>query len=194
MATSVEDWTLELATPDPTPGAGAAAAVGLAMGAGLVEMAAQWVDGSGWERSGAVAGEARRLRARALGLAGENEERYAAAIAVLSDRGDGLDEKRDEAIGVALADAAQTLGSLAEAAAEVAELAAEVSRDGAIAARPDMAAAAMLAEAAARSACVLTEVNIGLVPQDLGRDHVRELAARARAAREATLEAVEEAS
>jgi len=126
----------------------------------------------------AGAAQAESLRARAQPLAAADAEAYVAAAAQLArPAGD------DFALGRLLEEAADVLLSIADAAADVAELAGAVADRCSPPLRPDAVGAATLAEAAARAAAHLVEINLAVTPTDART-------ARARAAVEAASAAV----
>lgn len=127
----------------------------------------------------AAAVQADALRVRAAGLAHADETAYVAAAGLLVER-DG----RDFELGRALDEAAAVPLRIAEAAADVAELAAALADRVVPDTRPDLAAAALLAEGAARAAAHLVEVNLGVSPGDDRLRRARAAAAAAAAAAE----------
>ncbi len=156
-----------LAAREPAPGGGAAAAVTGALAAALVAMAARFSDAR-LPAAAEVAGQADELRARLAGLA----DRDAAAFrAVLDAYGLPRDDggERRQRITAALHAAALVPLGIAESAARVAELAAGVAAEGNPNLRGDTIAGARLAEAAARSAAALVDINVtlGSLPGDL---------------------------
>jgi len=154
------------------PAAGPLAAVVTSEAAAVVAAVARL---SGDE---ADAAQAESLRARSYPLAAADAEAYVAAAAQLArPAGD------DAALGRLLEDAADVLLAIAEAAGDVAELAAAVADRCSAPLRADAVGAAMLAEAAARVAAHLVEINLAVTPLD-GRN------ARARAAVDAAAAAV----
>lgn len=159
------------------PAAGPLAAVVTAEAAAVVAAVARF---SGDE---AAAAQAESLRARARPLAAADAEAYAAAAARLASR-----EGDDFALGRALEDAADVLLEIADAAADVAELAALVADRCRPALRPDAAAAAMLAEASARAAAHLVEVNLAVEQDDQRSRRCRAAVDAAAAALERVLE------
>jgi methenyltetrahydrofolate cyclohydrolase len=160
----------QLAARVPTPGAGGAAAITGALAAGLVAMTARFSD----EQLPAavdLAQEADRLRQRAARLADRDATAYRAVLDAsrLPREGDGS-ERRDQ-IAAAMHGAATTALEIAEIAARVTELAARVATWGNPNLRGETVAAAHLAEASARSAAALVEINAALcsLPGDLSR-------------------------
>jgi methenyltetrahydrofolate cyclohydrolase len=158
------------------PGGGAVAAVATAIAAALVEMAAQF-SSKHWDDAGAAATRARELRERAAPLAQADAEAYEAVIAARG--GPGYDEALSRAADVPLA--------IVEAAANVAELAAELAAQGNPNLRGDAVTATLLAEASARAAANLVEINLAERDGDRRGDRARELASAAGAAAKRTL-------
>jgi formiminotetrahydrofolate cyclodeaminase len=157
------------------PAAGPLAAIVTSETAAVVAAAARL---SGDE---AAAAQAESLRARARELATADAEAYAAAAAQLALRvGD------DFRLGRALEDAADVLLEIVDAAADLAELAAAVADRCEPQLRPDVAASATIADAAARAAAQLVEINLAVTPED-------ERARRARVSIEASSVALERA-
>jgi formiminotetrahydrofolate cyclodeaminase len=141
-----------LAERSPAPGAGVAAALAGALAAALLEMVA------------AFAGvETARTRAPALRAqlveAGELDMRsYEPVLAAQRLRAG--DPSRERRVDEALSRASEAPLAIMRAAAEVAELALEVWAQSKPALRGDAATAVLLAEAAARAAARLVEINL----------------------------------
>ena len=148
------------------------------MAAALVTMVARgsadWAEGAG------VASQARKLRSRLTTLGDADADAFEQVLVTMRDRS-GSSEQRDFALGEALVRAAEVPLEIAEVAADVAELAALAAAEGSPQLRPDATAATVLAEAAARAATHLVEINLATVTGDR---HTRraELIARAAAA------------
>src|SRR5262245_1601062 len=162
-----------LAARTPAPGGGAGGACALA--AGLVEMAASFAEDAD------SAARARDLRADVLVLAERDGEAYAAALAARRAGGD---------VAAAMAGAAEPPLRIAEAAAETAELAAALAVTGKASLVGDAMTGALLAEAAARAAARLAEMDLDAAgpaapPGALAQVHVA--ARRAATAREQAL-------
>jgi formiminotetrahydrofolate cyclodeaminase len=157
LASSDSEKRRELAA-----GPAAAAAIGLACG--LASLTARL---AGVE---AVAGRAQTLRARAEALGREDEAAYAAVLA------GGGEAARERTVDLPL--------RMAELAAEAAELAAEAAAAHGGSARYDAVAGALLAEAAARIACLLVEVNLAGRGEDGRLQRARQASARAARAAE----------
>jgi formiminotetrahydrofolate cyclodeaminase len=165
----------EIAGPSPAPGAGAVSGVVTAMAAGLIASAAR--RSTGWDDARGVSAQAQALRARVEKLAEANEEAYLEALALI----EGADEQggRDAAIGKALDTAANLPLSIAECAYDVALLGAEAAEHAAPGGAEDAAAAALLAEGAARAAAGLVAANLVSMPGDERVEHAQRLAAAA---------------
>jgi formiminotetrahydrofolate cyclodeaminase len=134
----------------------------VAMAAALTGMAARR-SRDGWpEADGAIA-QAEHLRRRAAPLAQENADAFGEAFALLDAPAQG----RDTDLGRALTRAAEVPLMIAQVAADVAALAKEVAECGDPTVRGDATGAALLAQAAARSAAHLVEINLGTGAGDL---------------------------
>lgn len=144
-----------VAARTPAPGGGSVSALAVALAAGLVEMAARFSERP-WPEAPTAAARAATLRERAAMLASEDAAAYEA---VLASRG-------AEAAAQALEHAAAVPLELASLAAEVAALAADAARHGNPNLRGDAAAGAALAEAGARAAARLVEINLRGRPED----------------------------
>lgn len=177
----VGDLLEEIAARTPSPAGGPVAALVVAMAAALAAMAARFSEGQ-WEEARGAAAQAEALRARVTPLARADAEAYEKALAALRLPKEGDPERRREAIGAALAEAAEIPLRIAAAAADVAALAASVAECGNPNLRGDAAAGAALAEAGARIAANLVVINLGALADD-------ERVARARALAGAAAEA-----
>jgi formiminotetrahydrofolate cyclodeaminase len=165
----------DIASADPTPGGGPVAGVVTAFAAALVTMGARATPG--WDDAEGVAAQAAVLRRRALELAEADEAVHAKAAGALAERGD------DFLLGQALHDAADVPVLLAATAADVGELAAGAADQVSPDRRPDLVAAAALAEGAARSAAHLVAANLAVSGDDPRPAAVTADVARAEAAR-----------
>lgn len=161
----------EVAARTSSPGGGAVAAVAAALAAALAEMAAHF-SSKHWDDAGEAAARARELRERAAPLAQADAEAYEAVIAARGGPG----------YGEALSRAADAPLAVVEAAAGVAELAAELAARGNPNLRGDAVTAALLAEASARAAANLVEINLAGRNGDRRVDRAQELASAAGAA------------
>jgi len=173
-----------LEAPAPSPSGGSAAAVAGAMAASLVVLVGR--RSPTWPEAAGVAAQAGSLRTRLVGLADEDVRAYAAALEALAAARD-TGGARDHLLGVALERAAEVPLRIAGSCADVAELAALAASSGEPQLRPDATAAALLAEAACRSAVRLVEVNLATLPGDRMRDEALVHAAEAARARERAL-------
>jgi formiminotetrahydrofolate cyclodeaminase len=153
-----------VAAKSAAPGGGSAAAVAAALAAGLSAMAARF--SVEWPEASGAAAQAEALRSRAGPLAQSDADAYARALAVLREPGEGDPEARDARIGEALSQAAEVPLEIAEVAADVAALAAEVAERCNPNLRGDAAAAAVLAEAAARISANLVTINLTMQEED----------------------------
>lgn len=187
LGSSVEGFLDSLADRTPAPGGGAAAAVTCAMAAGLVEMAASFASARGLER---VRGRAHELREEVAGLAYADGRAYGVVLEALrmapgSDRIQHLDD--------AVAGAIATPMRVMEVAAEVATLAADMAETGNRNLEGDALAGALLAEASARSAATLAQLNVSLLSRHASAgahlERVRPQLAKATRARERAVEA-----
>jgi formiminotetrahydrofolate cyclodeaminase len=164
----------EISSPEPMPGGGYCAAVTLEMAAALVAMAAR-ASRSEWGEARGAAAQANTLRERVAPLGERNADAYRDAVSLL---GDGA-AAGDDSLREALARAAGIPLEIAEVAVDVASLAAVVAERGDQALRADAVSAAVLAEAAARAAATLVEVNLGTTSSDERVARVRDLAGAA---------------
>jgi methenyltetrahydrofolate cyclohydrolase len=145
-----------VASAEAAPASGWVAGVSAALAAALVAKAA--ARSESWSEAGGVRAQAVDLRDRLLQLAGDDALAYDRALVAL--------ERRDEDLGIALAEAADVPRALADAAADVALLAADAAERADGAARADAAAAAPLAAGAAQAAAKLVGVNLAAGPGD----------------------------
>lgn len=163
----ISDFLDQLADRVPAPGGGASAALHAAQAAALLGMVARYSDGPAYaghaQEIGRIRAEADALRDRALTLA----ERDAAAFGAVTDAY-RMPKDSDEAKAVRSAAIAQaTLGAAGPPAEVVAvagrlvELAEELLPIGNRNVVTDVAAAADAARAAASTARVNVEVNLG---------------------------------
>ena len=192
---SLSDLLDAVAAQQPAPGGGSSSAWSGAFGAALVEMAASFTlarpkYAGVHHRMADVRREARGLRRELLDLGERDAEGgYEPVIAALRlpekhpQRERKLDEARSDASDVPLA--------VAEAAARVAELAAETARTGGVHLQGDSITGALIAEAAARSAAGLVEINLA-GREDERLERAADASRRAAAAREEALRIREE--
>ena len=185
---SVGGFLEEIASETPAPGGGSVAAIVLAMAAGLVGMAARFSRGQ-WEDAGGVVAQAEALRARAAPLAQLDAAAFEHVLAAMRLPKDLEPEVRNTAIGNALARAADIPLAIAQDAADVATLGALVAENGNPNLRGDAVAGALLADAVARSAANLVEINLGTTEADERVERAREYVATAAAAARQALDA-----
>jgi formiminotetrahydrofolate cyclodeaminase len=134
-----------------------------------------------WKDAAGVAAQAQAFRRRAAQLVDPSAEVWTEALAALEARNDELEAK--------LLRAADVPVQIGEIAADVAALAQLVAERGEGTYRSDAAAAAVLADAAARIAEKLVAINLVLGRTDERRDRVRVSAANAAAAAARALDA-----
>jgi formiminotetrahydrofolate cyclodeaminase len=168
-----------VAAETSAPGGGSVAAIGGALAASLVAMAARFST-SEWEDAAGMVAQAEALRARLLPLADEDAKAYENFLLARRMSQEVEAELRDAAIGDALSRAADVPLAIAEAAHDVAALAGEVAERGNANLRGDAATAALLAEAAVRSAANLVEINLATREGDERIQRARDLAEAAR--------------
>jgi formiminotetrahydrofolate cyclodeaminase len=187
LGSQVGEFLDQLADRTPAPGGGACAALTCAMAAGLVEMAASFGAARGMDR---VHERAHELRASVQGMAHADGEAYGVVIEAL--RLPPGDERRDR-LDAAVAGAIASPIAILEIAAEVASLAAEVAETGNRNLEGDALTGALLAEAAARSAATLAQLNVSMLSRhamiDAQLDNLRPALARATRARERAVSA-----
>lgn len=184
--TGVREFLDAIAAETPAPGGGSVAAVVTEMAAALAAMTARF-SREHWEGASGAVAQAEALRVRATPLAQEDAEAYEAVLTAMRMPDHLEPEVRNALIGETLSRAADVPLRIAEAAADVAELSASIAEEGNPNLRGDAAAAAILAEAAARVAANLVEINLATTVEDerIGRAHELTTAA-AHAAKRAT--------
>jgi formiminotetrahydrofolate cyclodeaminase len=165
----------ELSAPTPSPGAGSAAGWAAALAAGLTEMSAGLTRTAA---AGVLAERAAHLREQALELATRDRTSFQGVIAA---RRAGEDE------AAALAAATEVPLALAGLGAELAELAAQLAATGNPALEGDATTAALLAEASARAAARLVELNMAGDPSHAHHAAAAMHVERAASARDAVL-------
>lgn len=184
----VADFLDLVASDEPAPAGGAVAAMAVALAAGLSGMTArlsadQLVDAA------ELTERAERLRQRVAPLAQEDATVYGRVLAAYRATRDRDPEERQRRIRMALSEAANVPLAIAEIGAMVAEIAARLAREGNPNLRGDAVAAALLAEAGARAAAVLVEINMSAAEiADDRLERVGEFVARATGAAQATVD------
>jgi methenyltetrahydrofolate cyclohydrolase len=187
LSVTLAQFLDRLAARTPAPGGGSVAAVTCAMAAGLVEMAAAFDPGATLD---GVGERARELRGRAAALADADGAAYAEVLEALRmPAGPDRTTRLDDAVGGAIECPMQVL----EIAAEVATLAADVAARGNRNLEGDAITGALLAEAAARSAATLAQLNVSMLSRhavaDAHLERLRPGLACATRARERAVEA-----
>lgn len=170
----------------PAPAAGAVVALTAALAAGLVAKAVRVSSGQLPGADGLLE-VVERLREDAVRLAEDDGPAYQTVVEVLRRRRQGLPRGTEEHVQDALRRASEVPAQIAATAAEVARVAARLAGEGKPTVRGDAVAATLLAEAAARSAAHLVEVNLAGLPD--GDDLLGAAARSVDAAREAVVAA-----
>ncbi|MFJ2956957.1 cyclodeaminase/cyclohydrolase family protein [Streptomyces sp. NPDC087270] len=192
-----------LAAREPAPGGGAAAALHAAQGAALLAMVARYTTGEKYAahaaQVAAITAAADELRLRALELAQEDARAFTAVTDAYKLPRAEAEQKaaRSLAIADALAGAARPPADVIAVAARVVELAEELLPFGNPNVVTDIAAATEAARAAATTARVNVEINLGGIKDEAVRAEltiaiggVDRLAARAHAVTEAVRKAI----
>lgn len=135
------------------------------MGAALVAKAAR-SSLEDWPEAAGIVAQADSLRERVAPLAQTDAEVYREALEAMRSPSEIEPDRRDAEIADALARAAEIPLQIAEAAADVASLGALVAERGNDALRAEAAGAAALAEASARIAAQLVQVNLTVDAKD----------------------------
>lgn len=182
LGATVEHFLDLLAARTPAPGGGAAAALTCAMAAALVEMATSFASAQGLD---AVRERAHTIRERVSELAYADGRAYGVVLDALrlepgTERSQRLDDAVSGAIGVPM--------EVLELASEVAVLAADIAETGNRNLEGDALAGSLLAEAAARSAATLAQMNATMLSRhavaEAHLERLRPALARATRARE----------
>ena len=164
----------ELAAPREASSSGSALAVALAVAAATVQKAAR-LSASTWPEASGVAAQAASLADRAVKLAEDDAEAYRRALDVSADLADDdvhapladdEQDRRDWALGQAVAAAAEPPLALVRLAADLADLCGEAAGRVEPRVQADVVAAAALAVGVARGARELVAVNLTALPDD----------------------------
>jgi formiminotetrahydrofolate cyclodeaminase len=169
----------------PAPGGGSVCAVACALAAALVQMAAAFSPGSAAGEGAGIGERAAELQAQALDLAESERSSYLPVLEAL--RAPSGAPGRAERLAAARSSASETPLRIAETAALVGELAATITAAGSPHLAGDAIAAALLAEAACRSASTLVAINLKGDSGDPRLQRARELSYRADQARNRVL-------
>jgi methenyltetrahydrofolate cyclohydrolase len=170
LSSTVAGFLDDLADRTPAPGGGAAAALTCAMGAALVEMATSFGSAQGLVH---IRERAHVIRCEASTLAYADGKAYGRVLEALrippgAERHRRLDAAVSEAIAVPM--------RVLELASEVATLAADIAATGNRNLEGDALAGSLLAEAAARSAATLAQLNASLLsPNAIAGAHLEML-------------------
>lgn len=146
------------------------------MAGSLVAMAAR--TSPDWDESSGVAAQAEALRARVAPLALADSEAYAEVLDALAFTGVG----RRPDLAAALRRASEVPVAIAEAAADTATLAAHTAPRCKDSVRGEALVAVALAEAAARAAARLVEINLAAGTNDPHHERARRALEEAAAA------------
>ena len=168
----------EIASEKPAPGAGSNAALVVAMGAGLVSMAARLSVGE-WHGARSVVDRAEEIRARVTPLAAADAAAFEDVLIAMRLPRHLEDEVRDAAIDNALVRAAEVPLQIAREAAEIAELGALVAERGNQRVRGEAVTGSLLAASAGRAAANLVTINRGADQGDERIGQARALVASA---------------
>jgi formiminotetrahydrofolate cyclodeaminase len=187
LTSTVADLLDDLAERTPAPGGGAACALTCAMGAALVEMATSFGSAQGLEL---VRDRAHAIREEVSGLAFADGQAYGSVLEALRmDAGEQRAQCLDDAVAGAIGVPMRVL----ELASEVAMLAADVAETGNRNLEGDALAGSLLAEAAARSAATLAQLNASMLSRhaiaDAHLERLRPALAKATRARERAVSA-----
>jgi methenyltetrahydrofolate cyclohydrolase len=187
LTSTVAGFLDQLAARTPAPGGGAVAAVTCAMAAGLVEMAAAFDAGGQLD---AVGARAHALRVQVAALAAADGRAYAGVLEALRMP---AGPERTQCLDAAVSGAIECPMLVLEIAAEVATLAADVAARGNRNLEGDAVTGALVAEAAARSAASLAQLNVSMLSRhavaDAHLERLRPALACATRARERAVEA-----
>jgi formiminotetrahydrofolate cyclodeaminase len=168
----------EIASEKPAPGAGSTAALVVAMGAGLVSMAAR-LSVDEWHGARSVIDRAEEIRARVAPLAAADAAAFEDVLIAMRLPRHLEDEVREAAIDNALARAAEVPLQIAREAAEIAELGALVAERGNQRVRGEAVTGSLLAASAGRAAANLVTINRGADQGDERIGQARALVASA---------------
>jgi methenyltetrahydrofolate cyclohydrolase len=150
------------------------------MAAGLVAMAAR--SSPGWDDGPGVAAQAQALRARVTPLALADSEAYARVLDALAAAEEAEGGGRRSDLAAALRRASELPLAIAEAAADTATLAAYTASRCEASVRGEALVAVTLAEAAARAAARLVEINLAAATHDPHHERARRALHEAEAA------------
>ena len=180
---TVENFLEQLAGRAPTPGGGATAALHAAQAAALVAMVGRYSNTAKYaeyaDRISDIVRTADRLRADSLQLAEADVDAFGAVGGAYKLPKDSPDQAvaRTEAIAAALVEAGRVPANVVRLADEILCLAEELEPIGNPSVISDVAAAADAARAAATTARVNVEINLGgIIDQDIVAELVTAIA------------------
>jgi methenyltetrahydrofolate cyclohydrolase len=180
---SLQSFLTALADRVPTPGGGATAALHAAQAAALVAMVARYSNGPEYAEHARAIRRARdaadELRENALSLAEEDAAAFTAVTAAyrLPKRSDDERARRSAAIAAAVLGAARPPAFVVGVAARALELAEDLLPVSNRTVVSDVAAAAEAARAAATTARVNIEINLGGITDAAARNDLLAVAA-----------------
>jgi formiminotetrahydrofolate cyclodeaminase len=181
---TIDAYLEHLAAREPAPGGGAAAALHAAQGAALLAMVARYTTGEKYAAHAAgitaVIEEADELRGRAVELAAADARAFTAVTDAYRLPREDEEQKaaRSRAIADALAGAARPPADVVLLAARLVDLAEQLLPIGNPNVVTDVAAAAEAARAAATTARVNVEVNLGGLKDEALRAELTAVAGR----------------
>lgn len=201
--TALTGFLEALGSSAPTPGGGAASALAGALAAALAEMVAQLTVGRPKyaavdERVRAIIAQLRVARARLLQLMADDERAFQ-GVSVAYKLPKGSDDERaarEQAVQAALLDAMRPPLAVMATACDTLALAEEIARIGNGTVASDAGCAAILGEAAVRSAALNVLANVVLLRDERAaseaRQQVADLEARAADLQRTTMATVRE--
>ena len=171
MATSIMEFSGQVASPAPVPAGGSVAAVTLALAAALVEMVgriAQARDKTNSPSLAQMVEQAGTLRQRLLLLAEEDSKAFTAVIEARRDTSGG-EAERDARLRRAWRHAGQVPADVTRLAREIAQLARRAGQEGPASTLSDAVMAALLAAAVAAGSHLNLRFNVEAAgrPEDL---------------------------
>lgn len=162
----LDEFLDSVASPEPAPGGGSVAAISVALAAGLTAMATR-LSKDNLSDAAEIAARTDELRRRVSSLARDDAEAY----------GEVLGARRGPERYAALSEAANVPLLIAEIGEEIAEMARRLAEYGNPNLEGDATTAALLAEAATRSAASLAAMNLSAAGiEDERLDLARKLA------------------
>ncbi|MDX8147101.1 cyclodeaminase/cyclohydrolase family protein [Lentzea sp. BCCO 10_0061] len=179
---AISEFLDALADRVPAPGGGASAALHAAQAGALLAMVARYSDGPKYaehaESIQRILRAAEDLRAKALQLAEDDASAFGAVADAykLPKDSDEAKQARSAAIAAALVDAAKPPAEIIDVAGQIVDLAEQLLPVGNRNVVTDIAAATEAARAAATTARVNVEINLGGIKDELTRKALTERA------------------